>query len=296
MMQDPMYARRAQQQVMEQQPQQSYLPSSGPEAYVNPTPVRAPRPVSWHPSSSHLSQYQQLPALTTSTMQYSFPTYNDLDYFNNAAQFPPTPAAYSAYGSPSSTFSPLSLPYSGYEAPQQQYYSPGWNVSAAPITNTVPTMSSMQTTAESYAPISTQCDYSTNQSQVDWNNFAAMQSFDHRVTAPPTPEDLPKMQQIEPALPREEAIPYQPLEEDEEEGEILIGMGLYDTPEKDIFDPTLDNYRNRLSMLGASFDYPESKGKGLKLEETWEPPPMDDDDDEEDGDGEADGDEQEDDE
>jgi len=72
-------------------------------------------------------------------------------------------------------------------------------------------------------------------------------------------------------------------------------MGLYDTPEpaKTLSsDPQLDNYRSLMMshLLGVGRRV-EPTGKGLKLEETWNPPPSDDeeeDDDEQDGEGESD--------
>jgi hypothetical protein len=88
-------------------------------------------------------------------------------------------------------------------------------------------------------------------------------------------------------VPAEECIPYQALDEPEEEGEILVGMGLYDAPDKSETDPSLDHYRMTTSdLLGSTY----RKGAGLKLEEAWEPPKEEDDscsnDDEEDGDEE----------
>ena len=102
--------------------------------------------------------------------------------------------------------------------------------------------------------------------------------------APPTPDDIQPVQQPQPLVPAEDSIPYQPLEEpEEEEGEILIGMGLYDAPDKTDTDPELDNYRTSAShLLGTTY----RRGQGLKLEEAWEPPASDDEDDGEDADGE----------
>lgn len=65
-------------------------------------------------------------------------------------------------------------------------------------------------------------------------------------------------------------------EEDEEmvdSGKELVGMGLYDLPE---------------SGLSWSSGFVESTGKGLKLEETWQPPEVDDDEDEDDDDASSD--------
>lgn len=101
------------------------------------------------------------------------------------------------------------------------------------------------------------------------------------MTAPPTPEDLPKLQQAEPLVVKEESYPEaEAQQEEEEEGDILIGLGLYDPPEK-------YPYHGEGGMLGASF---EPQGKGLKLEDAWEPPASEDED-EEDGEGEAEDDE-----
>ncbi|KAK7749422.1 hypothetical protein SLS62_008166 [Diatrype stigma] len=110
-------------------------------------------------------------------------------------------------------------------------------------------------------------------------------------TAPPTPDDIQHAQQPQPMVSSEESIPYQPLEDSEEEGEILIGMGLYDAPDKADEDPELDNYRTSAShLLGTTY----RRGQGLKLEEAWEPPATDDEeDDEEDDSDDADGEEQE---
>lgn len=49
----------------------------------------------------------------------------------------------------------------------------------------------------------------------------------------------------------------------EDSGKELVGMGLYDPPD---------------SSLGWNDDLPEGTGKGLKLEETWQPPEEDEDD------------------
>lgn len=64
----------------------------------------------------------------------------------------------------------------------------------------------------------------------------------------------------------------------EDDGKELVGMGLYDAP-----DPT--------SSWGGLV---ESTGKGLKLEETWQPPEHDDDDDDEEEEEEEDNDDEDD--
>ncbi|ROW06063.1 hypothetical protein VMCG_04523 [Cytospora schulzeri] len=283
MMNDPVFIQRATQML-----EQPYLPTPGPEVYSNvyyePVNKRAARPVSWHPSTQQLpQQIQQMPAVPTQTTQYPFPSYYDTDFYNPPTQFPPTPAAYSAYSSPVSTLSPLTLPYSTWELPPPQVEtysshvcsSPSWDVTAAPMASTVPAMNSVP--APTYDSI---CDFTPaavpyqSQSPDDWSCYGSQS-----MATPPTPEDPPRMHQPEPVLQNEESIPYQALEEneDEEEGDILIGLGLYDPPEK-------LPYHGEGGLLGASF---EPMGKGLKLEDAWEPPASDDEDDDEDGEGEA---------
>jgi hypothetical protein len=128
-------------------------------------------------------------------------------------------------------------------------------------------------------------------SHFDWENFAT-NGFDD-VTAPPTPNDFLPIQQPDPSFEADESIPYHSLEDSDEPGEVLVGMGLYDAPEKSpASDPHLDNYRSSImsQLLGPGYRKPETPvatGKGLKLEETWNPPPSDDGEDE-DGDEDED--------
>merc|ERR1712093_202691 len=72
-------------------------------------PSRSTRPVSWHPAS-HLTPQQQYQST------YSVPQHdaNQFQMFD----VPANQAVYSGYASSSSTFSPLSMPFNGYEQPQ----------------------------------------------------------------------------------------------------------------------------------------------------------------------------------
>lgn len=247
-------------------------------------PSRSNRPVSWHPSSQMAPQ----PNYHLAYQVRPFNTQSDFHIFD----LPPTPAVYSGYGSPDSTFSPLSMPYTGYE---QQY----------PYTNSsVPYQSSNQGYPSN--PVQETTPYTSSQSgntdssmysHFDWSNFAT-NGFESS-TSPPTPENFLPIQHPDTTLPADDAIPYHSLSDSEPEGEILQGLGLYDTPEiskASPSDPQLDNYRSLVmsQLLGTAYRIrePESTGKGLKLEETWNPPPSDDeddeDDDEQDGEGEDD--------
>lgn len=246
-------------------------------------PIRSNRPVSWHPSSQ-----QPMCQPGHSTSGYPFPQ----EYYNFDV---PTPAVYSGYASPDSSFSPESMPFSedhhnSYpfttaptSYPLDQFYTP----EHTPLEN--PLMAVQ-------APYINNNQDSTMYSHFDWNNFAPSGFEDG--TTPPTPDNFLPIQHPDPTFTPEESIPYHPLSDDEPEGEELIGMGLYDTPDNSktsLSDPQLDNYRMMSSqLLGNSYRRLEPVGKCLKLEETWQPPFEDDDDKDHEEDGEGENEEQED--
>ncbi|KAK0638691.1 hypothetical protein B0T16DRAFT_462448 [Cercophora newfieldiana] len=294
----------------------AYLPTPMYELNCEPTyePEKRPaRPVSWHPSSLQVSQ----------AMSCTLPAYSEADQLPSYQQFPPTPTAYSGYNSPASAFSPLSLPYSNINS--QQYYSPSARSFHAqpqprpqlqvqqPQQPQIPTYQPTQspsysscagaTSSSSLSSASSELPYlpaprlpMTAGGAFDWDAFAA-QGFD-RYAAPPTPEDFvvshQPLQKLETAASpkvavEEETIPYQPLDDDESDGEILYGMGLYDAPDR---ESAIDFHRSTVfSLLGGS-SHQERPGKGLKLEDAWEPPASDDEDDEEEED-DAEGEDQE---
>jgi len=224
---------------------------------------------------------------------YPFPNYTDAELFSSFPQFPPTPIAYSGYASPASTFSPLSLPYSSVGS--QQYQSPA--ARAMPNQQQQPcsqTYNPMQHSGSSTAVSSAEMPYlpapkpTTTGGSLDWEAFRA-HGFD-KYAAPPTPEDYvsrpplpmaamkPDVSIPAPKVASEETMAFQALDgDDESEGEILYGMGLYDEPDR---DSVANLHRSTvLSLLGGAC--PEPTGKGLKLEDAWEPPVSDDDDEEE---------------
>ena len=248
-------------------------------------PAKANRPVSWHPSSHSQPQPQPQQVYQYTESATNFNRRNEFQH----SDFPPTPTVYSGYASPSSTFSPVAIPFTGY--PQQQYQYP----EASDYTSTCNYAAYQQPASTQQAPLylsaPTEITDSQMYTQSDWHNYTA-NGFD-RSAGPPTPENFLPIQHPSPSFPEEEAIPYHPLSEaeEEEEGEILCGLGLYDSPDvlKSVpSDPQLDNYRSSvMSQLLEPLYGKEPVGKGLKLEETWNPPTSDD---EEDEDEEADGD------
>ncbi|PKS05254.1 hypothetical protein jhhlp_008625 [Lomentospora prolificans] len=289
------------QQVMDQ----VVLPAPGVvDLASEPVKQRTPRPVSWHPASSHFQlqapqaqqQYHQVQQRQPTTTYY-FPTQ---DLSTSYQHMSPMLSSYSCQTSPV-TFSPLSLPASdiavqpclpvdnqawGYAQEQpSSYVSPP--MEACSIS---PALDNTMDYQETFPPLFTNPTSSTilggnDGSQPsdasEWRSFVE-HGFDR--TSPPTPENLPQVQHVKTAVKSEETAPYEPLQESDDEGEILVGMGLYDTPEKYEADPGLNNYRSTLSSLlgGGAPKLCESSGKGLKLEETWQPPESDDEEEEDD--------------
>ena len=252
---------RKQQQVWD------YL--STPQQVEPPSRSQPARPVSWHPSSYfHLSQqtfHGQQPQATyplATPSMYGGPGHTD--FYSHLAQVSPIMTSYSSNTSPSSTFSPLPLPSSDNG---QLVHADRWCMHRKYGEGS--SQGEVQAMAEPFLPPNNSASPKVPSitGELDWNSFV-LQGFN--TTTPPTPETFLQLQQ--PAV-SETAVPFEPLDEPEEEGEILVGMGLYDTPDKFDEDPQLNNYRSTVSsLLGSTLRPTEAKGKGLKLEETWEPP------------------------
>ncbi|KAI1342259.1 hypothetical protein F5Y15DRAFT_374694 [Xylariaceae sp. FL0016] len=275
MMNDSNLARRRQQAII----QQMQDTSASPSCYMNyQEPVRSSRPVSWHPSTQIQEPHMHIPLPQSDFTQYMMPTpasYHQGDIYTGYQNFPPTPAVYSGQTSPLATYSPLSLPFAAsHPQPVPSYVSTeAWN----PTPHFTPNCYNPNSSPESTQPFPTYAGSSAD----EWD-MCATQVYNSGA-APPTPDEFQAVQQPQPLVTPEESIPYQPLEEPEEEGEILVGMGLYDTPSKSETDPELDNYRTTTSrLLGTTY----RTGKGWKLEEAWEPPATDDEDSDEDADAE----------
>ena len=273
--------------------------------------TRPARPVSWHPSSQNAQQslYAQ-----QDTSVYPYTAYGD--FLASLEQFPPTPGPGSGYTSPVESFSPLSLPYSNFSTSQQQIYSPeSQTLSAAHQQQ--PEVYSSTTCSSDYAAVAAPSDIPyvplthTADDTIVWDHHPDSTSLFSRQTAPPTPEDFAygldlnqvtesTAQQKQPTKSETAQQAYQPLihddeNDDEPEGEILYGMGLYDAP---VHNKESSLHQSMVhSLLGGPRDQREEadtgKGLGLKLEDAWEPPASDDEneeddeDDDEDNDGEG---------
>ncbi|KAI1132005.1 hypothetical protein F5Y10DRAFT_27392 [Nemania abortiva] len=247
---------------------------------------RTSRPVSWHPSSHFPDAQQmhmQIPQVDFDQLTWAMPTpYYTKGCFTGYQNLPPTPVAYSGNTSPASGFSPLLLPY-----------GPGGQSSAMPAYISDSYVPAPQLVPHCYKPFGSPDAAQPSPVYTEPAAFYS-QAYSHEAlqscTTPPTPEECQRVYHTQ-SVPPEESIPYQPLEEpnnDEEEGEILVGMGLYDLPSKSDTDPELDHYHTSTSQL---LNTTYRSGKGWKLEEAWEPPASDDEDAEEDADGDEQGDE-----
>ncbi|EQK99682.1 hypothetical protein OCS_04606 [Ophiocordyceps sinensis CO18] len=234
---------------------------------VMPT-KQATRPLSWHPTSymhQAPSQYQQYLSypLTCSNM------YLDTQDPISAHQphFSPTMASYSNDTSPCSTFSPLPL-FPGHDD-AACVQADAWDFSQRSTPFYASSMDGRSMPDQLHALSGSVSQRTPASGVADWGAFVT-QRYDN--TSPPTPETFPQMQHSQPAV-SEVNLAHEALNKAEDEGEILVGMGLYDAPDKFDEDPQLNNYRSTVSsLLGCSFRPQEPRGKGLKLEETWEPP------------------------
>lgn len=252
-----------------------------------PANGRSARPVSWHPGSlqktygaptpfdyqitaSHLRMAHRSPL----EQQQTSPSYSH-----------PSPlfaATYSTAASPVSTFSPLPVSYPDPIGNDGQYPVDAWQAMYRTPYYLTPNESSG--CAEAFPLLNGDIQsFSSTANSMEWSSFMG-HGVNANTTTPPTPESLLQPQTTFSAVPQESPS-FQPLDEPEDESEVLVGMGLYDTPDKVEEDPQLDNYRSTVSSLLGSRFREESQGKGLKLEETWAPPPKSDD---EDDDGDED--------
>lgn len=239
-------------------------------------PARSNRPVSWHPSTHQTPQ----------VLSQSFYPTTAYHMGHQQFQYPPQNSDnYSSYASPTINYGPATVSLSTYEQQYMQQSSAAYFPDSY-IYSQQAIMTEQQ--PMQYTPQPDTSLEATMYSQHDWDSFAA--SNFQSSTAPPTPENFLPIQHPEPTV---DSIPYQPLSDDEDAGEELLGLGLYDTPKSPEADPQLDNYKSLMmnTFIGHAYRRPEalpSNGKGLKLEEGWIPPSDDEEDDEEDAEAEND--------
>ncbi|EPE02941.1 hypothetical protein F503_08818 [Ophiostoma piceae UAMH 11346] len=296
--------------------------------------ARPARPVSWHPSSSSnnnntsylMPQYQPQPHHYFSANtplqadDLAFPSSTYSNQTSPSTAFSPYLSTYEV---------PSTNAYSNAHA-QSQYYSPNpWALSPStlpvpsgaamfdklpspdcpPLINLPPSLDvdaelelELELDAQDREEVFRQQQEQCRQQVAAMHRMHNMQTLNtassssssssseyaYAIRAPRTPPMCTL--NSEPAAVAVSAAP-----EDDTDGEILVGMGLYDPPEKSFqeVDPTLQSYRSSVAqLLGAAYTMPTPTGKGLKLEDSWEPPENMDDEDEDDDERDAEGEDQ----
>ena len=133
-----------------------------------------------------------------------------------------------------------------------------------------------QTNPPQYTTVPASSDYSTfspmNFATQSWaESLSAFPSY----TAPPTPDYLP-IQNPPDQWPGADTAEQSTLVKSKSKE--LVGMGLYDEPDRTSL--SLDRLAGGPTGAFGAHPHHESLGKGLKLEETWQPPEEDEEDEE----------------
>ena len=126
-----------------------------------------------------------------------------------------------------------------------------------------------------------------------YNNIGVPNSFMNASTTPPTPETFPMQDQFQTQFINDSSSSFLlDTDNQEDDGEVLVGLGLYSSPDKAVPKPVVDErLADMYRRAGVQLDNTDEKtaGKGLKLEDSWAPPAEDDeenDDNDDDADGE----------
>jgi hypothetical protein len=304
---------------------QAYLPtpaSEAPSEFFYERESRPARPLSWHPSSQYAQQTPFPEPECNTNLVIDMPSSIDAEMLAAWQQMPPTPSVYSGYTSPTEHFSPLSLPYSNFASRQmcspvsQPLSMPHQQQQQQQGPTYPPALCSDYPSAGAVSEFSYLPPPQTANVSFAWETCPVNTAMLSQQTAPPTPEDfayrqvpnqaageagaaaLQQLQQQPSQQPMKQSTSiisrqsFEPLirsddNDEESEGEILYGMGLYDEPDHGRASSLHSSVV--LCLLGGAKEEPDSgKGLGLKLEDAWEPPASDDEEDGED-DGEDDG-------
>lgn len=127
-----------------------------------------------------------------------------------------------------------------------------------------------------FEPMTSTPTYTNTQSESGWQSVQPTPGYVHSSLNTPSTEPLPwylqQWAQKNQAQASTDFLPIQhPAQQDQDmeddDGEKLVALGLYDAPEPSLSWGALNN---------------EGTGKGLKLEETWQPPEADDEEEEDD--------------
>ena len=242
------------------------------DAWQQQPPKHASRPMSWHPGSS---QVYSSPVAMLAAQSYASPSF----HCNEQSLSPPCqmlPIEYQTFAALSSYSQPQPTSHPVYTESQQNFNNyQSYSQMMAPVSTTTSTATmSYPIYASQQPPISTYQEQEfvpAPQSQVHTNMH---QEAAYSTSATSPIQDIPAQtignnnsnSNSNSIVPEPALVP-----EPEDDSEELVGMGLYDLPD------------NTSWLLTG-----QSTGKGLKLEEPWQPPPEEEDDDEEDAEEEED--------
>ncbi|KAI9850496.1 MAG: hypothetical protein M1824_003291 [Vezdaea acicularis] len=241
---------------------------------------RTMRPITWHPISSDsfgpaLDEQPPVPYFDPSQALWN----NDFDTITPdglPASYPEQYEALSAVNMPNpSPDTDLGEPVQYNFLPNNDIYIPGVEFSSPHHQFSTQTPES-----ELYSTISYPWDFSGQYSspyvpQV-WPDYQIPPAPQVVSTAPTTPDDFLPVQRHDAMTqtidlePKGSLLFEQPKQEKE-----LVALGLYDKPEeRHSSDPELDEYREFMmaQLLGSAYQPQQPSGKGLKLEETFQPP------------------------
>lgn len=112
-----------------------------------------------------------------------------------------------------------------------------------------------------------------------YNNLCVPNSFMSASTTPPTPETFPIQDQFQTQYINDSSSSFLlDTDNQEDDSEVLVGLGLYSSPDKAVPKPVVDErladmYRRAGVQLNSTDE--NTAGKGLKLEDSWAPPAED---------------------
>ena len=225
------------------------------------------RPVSWHPSS--MGFVQPRPASTYDVSnRHSLVGYQTVDVNGM-----PTPMTYPDSNSEVFTDNMFSLDAAAtpYQSGVGYCYGSGYDPTDLRLNTAFQNGISMDGHSQMTNMTASGNYNSASSGAFSTQTWAESLSY----TAPPTPDLLP-IQNTSDLWQNEDAkLPPLPRKDSKE----LVGMGLYDSPERSSIP--MDTISDDNSTIYMSERH-GSTGKGLKLEETWEPPEEDEGSDDED--------------
>jgi hypothetical protein len=247
------------------------------------------RPISWHPSSYAASKNQSPVAIPPQHANVTLQMPLEANFTTASVNGAVTPLAYPYPDEPLPTelFSTLD----GYQewAGQNVYQGFPRTTGFAHTANSVwPQQALIPTPIDVGHQLSPTQPVNEVQYATEPTYTFGLQTMPHfnmaqsmATTAPPTPDFLPIQNFSADAEP-------QSTGKEESEKDELIGMGLYDAPDVSPFqEASLEEYLYLTRLDGAQGGPVRPMGKGLKLEETFNPTTIDDDeDDDEEGEGE----------